>query len=105
VVDFVVVGSTTGMSPRRVFRHTWRDSSNRTFTSAWNPASCKGLTKNFFEVSMSFSFSKHLHEANIEQFVESKQKDERAMWPNDTFSEDVAVYAVKQISCRAAQQR
>jgi hypothetical protein len=26
VVDFVVVGSVTGMPPRRVFRHTWRDS-------------------------------------------------------------------------------
>jgi hypothetical protein len=25
VVDFVVVGSVTGMPPRRVFRHTWRD--------------------------------------------------------------------------------
>ncbi|KAF2818269.1 hypothetical protein CC86DRAFT_169661 [Ophiobolus disseminans] len=27
VLDFVVVGSVTGMPPRRVFRHTWRDSS------------------------------------------------------------------------------
>jgi hypothetical protein len=26
VVDFVVVGSVTGMPPRRVFRHTWRHS-------------------------------------------------------------------------------
>ena len=26
VDDFVVVGSVTGMPPRRVFRHTWRDS-------------------------------------------------------------------------------
>jgi hypothetical protein len=26
VADFVVVGSITGMPPRRVFRHPWRDS-------------------------------------------------------------------------------
>jgi hypothetical protein len=25
VVDFVVLGSVTGMPPRRVFRHAWRD--------------------------------------------------------------------------------
>jgi hypothetical protein len=35
VVDLIRVGSMTGMPPRRVFRHTWRDSTLRFYNCSF----------------------------------------------------------------------